>query len=411
MLDVIDRRGDPAFIADRGGLYTERYFDHGQDVILNPLDSRSVGWSPLAEMRNEFDAESISRSIVPPRPGQNAEFAEFAANFLSGVLVYCWREGLKNRDVLRLVQSAAPDELRSVLAGHPAVGLLGEGAERLFGTVRGDASTACSSLARLHPDAGADAFSIRRWVTGQGRGRLFFPYQADQLRALRSLVSTMADVFAESVLSLPPSFSRRIWLVLDEFASLGKVDQMENFLTNSRKNGGCAVLGMQSIAQVRDLYGREASQSMLSSISTSLYLRQPDPETADWVSRALGDRQIIRTMKSGGASDSYHGSTNSQNWSQQVSIERAVLPAELLRLADGVGFLTLAGNYPHARVSLSLPEKREPRAESFIPAPLRPSRLLDVPDAPASRASRPTLGGPVSAATPPAPAAPPEFDL
>lgn len=376
MLDVVDRRGDPAFVADRLGIYTARYYDPDRgDVILNPADARATAWSPLAELRDEHDAEAVARSLVPQQGGDGAEWASYAATFTAGLLSHCLREGLPNSEFLRLVQQAEPGELRQALRGHAAQGLLAEGAERMLGSVRGIASTACAPLARLDPDAGPGSFSIRRWVADGAQGRLFFPYAADQLRALRGLIAAQADVFAQAVLSLPPSFERRIWLVLDEFASLGRVSEMENFLTNSRKNGGCPILGMQAVAQVRELYGRDAAQAMLSSISTSLFLRQPDPETADWASRAIGERQVLRTLRSGGSSESTHGDGSSENWSQQVAQERAVLPAELQRLPDAVGYLVIAGGYPIAHVGLSLPEERGDRAQALVAAPPRPMRI------------------------------------
>lgn len=378
MLDVLDARGDRAFVADRLGIYTARYYDPDRgDVILNPADARATAWSPLAELRNEHDAEAVARSLVPQQGSgsDGAEWSGYASTFVAGLLWYCLREGLNNGEFLRLVQAAEPAELRQALRGHAAQGLLTEGAERMLGSVRGIASTACAPLARLDPDGGPGSLSIRRWVAEGTPGRLFFPYSADQLRALRGLIAAQADVFAQAVLSLPPSFDRRIWLVLDEFASLGRVSEMENFLTNSRKNGGCAILGMQAVAQVRDQYGRDAAQAMLSSISTSLFLRQPDPETADWASRAIGERQVLRTLRAGGSSESTQGEASSENWSQQVAQERAVLPAELQRLPDAVGYLVIAGGYPIAHLGLSLPEQRADRAQALVAAPPRPMRI------------------------------------
>ena len=375
ILDVLHGRGDAAFISDRSGIYTARYFNPARgDVILNPFDARAVAWSPLAEMRSEIDAETIAKSLVPDAAeSSNAEWRQYAQLLAEGVLLRCWREGRTNSEIARLVRHASLQELEQVLAGHAAAGLVAEENAKMFANVRGIASTYTSSLSRLSPGAGRDAFSIREWVQKDNGGRIFWNFQSNQLRPARALIGAQADIFSDSLMSLPPSSSRRVWLVLDEFASIGKVSGMENFLTNARKYGGSAILGMQSISQVRSLYGKEDSTSMLSSISTRLALRAPDPETAEYLSRGVGDRQVLRKLRSGGSAESLTGGSRHQNWSQQVAQERAVMPAEILRLPDLHGFLTLSGDLPHARVELSLPESRPDAAPAYVPLPPAPA--------------------------------------
>ena len=378
ILDVLDQRGDGGFVADRSGIYAARYYSSERDIILNPFDARSIAWSPLAEMHDEYDADTIAKSLIPDASGDAGEWNRYAQNFVGGVLLHCWKTGATNREVVRLVQSAGLPELREILSGHAhaSAGLLAEGNEKMFGSVRGIASTYTSALSRLPPDAARDAFSIRDWVARQGagtapgrRGRIFWNYQSNQIQPARALIAAQADIFSGAVVSLPPSASRRMWLVLDEFASLGRVASMEDFLTNARKYGGCAILGMQSISQVHSLYGRDNATSMLSSISTRLVLRAPDPETAEYSSKGMGDAQIVRTLRSGGSAESAGGDSAHENWSQQVATERVVLPAEIARLRDLTGYLSLSGDYPHAGVVLPLPETRADRAAAFEPAP------------------------------------------
>ena len=50
-------------------LATRYYSEERGDVILNPLDSRCVAWSPLAEIRNLADCMAIARSICPTGEG------------------------------------------------------------------------------------------------------------------------------------------------------------------------------------------------------------------------------------------------------------------------------------------------------------------------------------------------------
>ena len=399
MLDVIYPRGDSGFIADRNGSYTARYFNPETDVILNPLDARAVEWSPLAEMQHDYDADTIAKSLIPDAIGDAGEWNRYAQNIMSAILLHCWKNDLPNSEVVRLAQQANMEELAKIFAGTPAIGLLQN--DKMFGSIRGIVSTYTSGMNRLIQTAGRDSFSIKKAVAGgygEGEARfIFFPYLADQMKPLRTIISAMADIYADSVMVLPPSFDRRFWLVLDEFASLGRVESMENFLTNARKHGGSAILGMQSISQVHALYGRENATSMLSSVSNSLTLRAPDAETAEYLSKGFGDKQILRVIQSGGTSSNAQGDSSSSNWSQQIVTERLVLPAEISSLPDLCGYIKLSGDLPCAPIRLGLPAHREPVAQAFEPAarPVTqaapPERAKDAPEQPGKPAPEPEL--------------------
>ena len=390
MLDVIYPRGDSGFVADRNGSYTARYYNPDRDIILNPLDGRAVEWSPLAEMHQEYDAETIAKSLIPDAVGDAGEWNRYAQVIMSAILLHCWKLDLSNSEIVRLAQQADMRELARVFEGQAAIGLLQN--EKMFGSIRGIVSTYTAGLNRLIQSAGRDAFSIKKAVAGgygEGEARfMFFPYLSDQMKPLRTIISGMADIYADSVMVLPPSFDRRAWLVLDEFASLGRVESMENFLTNARKHGGSALLGMQSISQVHALYGRENATSMLSSVSNSLTLRAPDSETSEYLSKGFGDKQILRVMQSGGSSSNAQGDSSSSNWSQQIVTERLVLPAEISSLPDLCGYIKLSGDLPCSPLRLALPGQRQPVAAAFEPT-ARPTtqaepleRVKDTPEQP-----------------------------
>ncbi len=364
MLDIIATRGrgDRCFIADRQGVYCERFFGSSEDgettndVILNPLDARSVAWSPLAEIQGEWDCEGISQSMIPDAQGESGEWNKYAQAVIGAILRHCWKYGLDNAEIYRLAVIADIPELRKIAEGTAAAGLLAKGNEKMFGSVRGIVSTYLSPYQYLCPGAGREAFSIKSWVQS-GKGWAFFNYRGDQRKALAPLIAASIDIFNAGVMSLSPDeHGRRVWLIADEFASLGRVGSMEDFLTNARKQGGVAILGMQSISQVWAVYGRENAQSMLSSIGTWTVLRTPDADTSEYLSRFLGDHQVMRIVNSGGSNEGPQGSSSHNNWSQQYQNERIVMPSELQNLPNLDGFLNLAGHYPICPIRLPIPQ-------------------------------------------------------
>ncbi|MDA8260700.1 MAG: type IV secretion system DNA-binding domain-containing protein [Betaproteobacteria bacterium] len=375
MMPTMIKRGDRAFIADRSGLFVSRYYNpKNGDVILNPLDSRAVSWSPLAEIKNPWDCKTIAKSLVPDTAGEGTagEFQKYAQTFLQSILTYCFENGLANSDIYHLAVQANIDELREKLGDTPAAAQIAEGNERMFGSIRAIVATYVDPIEYLHPHAGVNGFSIKDYVlNGKSKGRIFFNYMPDQMDMMKAMVATCMDIFALSVMSLPENpHGRRIWIIADEFASLGRVQSMENYLTNARKHGGSAILGLQNISQFFQLFGEHSAKTMLTSMASWLILRAADPDTAEFMSKAIGDKQISRTITNTSDTSSNDGGSSTTSQNQQINIERAVLPSELSALPDLVGYIRL-GDLPTAKVKLRLPGHAEPVAEPYVPAEMR----------------------------------------
>jgi type IV secretory pathway TraG/TraD family ATPase VirD4 len=170
-------------------------------------------------------------------------------------------------------------------------------------------------------------------------------------------------VIASAVLSLNPSSERRIWLVIDELAALGKLASLESALTMGRKNGLCVVAGLQSIAQLDRIYGRESAQVLRACFRNLLVLAisKTDPDTAEAMSRALGEQEVRREEET----RSHGSSGNSRSHSVRHATERVVMPAEISGLPNLVGFLALAGDSAIQRITLT-PQRREMVTEPYL---------------------------------------------
>ncbi len=192
---------------------------------------------------------------------------------------------------------------------------------------------------------------------------MFLTWRADMQTALAPLLATWVDITTNAALTLPPDPARRVWLVLDELAALGKLNGLESALTLGRKHGLCIIAGLQSTAQLDRLYGKDAATVLRSCFRSMLVLAiaKADPATADELSRALGERELLRheVSRSSGAS----GLGESQNLRRAQ--ERLVLPSEIASLPNLDGFLALAGDEPVRRVRL-MPRQRETVTDGFV---------------------------------------------
>jgi hypothetical protein len=82
MLALMRQRSDFRVIClDRNAELLERFFSEERDIIFNPKDSRSIGWSHVSEKANP---ETIAASLIPDDP-KDRFFSEAAKSLISDI--------------------------------------------------------------------------------------------------------------------------------------------------------------------------------------------------------------------------------------------------------------------------------------------------------------------------------------
>lgn len=358
MLTGIVARGDRAIICDPQGSYLSSFGQEG-DCLLNPFDCRSERWCLFNEIRRDYDAERIARSVVPDGKGDAAAWNGYAQTLLAEILRMLIRSGESSTEqLLHWATVASPEEMGKRLAGTPAVGLFDAEAAKALASTRYILASHLVPMRHLRDGA----FSLRHWLEAE-QGSLYLTWRTDMQTALSPLLSTWVDVLASAVLSLPPDPNRRLWLVIDELAALGRLSSLETALTMGRKHGLCIVAGLQSTAQLDRIYGKDAAQVLRACFRNLLVLgiAKTDPDTAEAMSRALGEQEVRQAEESRSSGDLGQGRTSSVRQYR----ERVVLPAEIAALPDLTGYLALAGDKPIRKVRLN-PQLREMVTEPYM---------------------------------------------
>lgn len=346
LLDCICARGDRALIVDPNGAYAAQFFEPG-DVILNVFDKRSPGWSPFAEVRKPYDFDKLARSIVPDAQGPEAAWAFFSQALIAEVMRALVREGRgTTADLVQTLTTQPAEDLARLVAGTAAAGLFDKEAARALASTRFVIASHLKPFEYLKPGD----FSLRNWLEASDGSskRIYITWREDMTASLAPLIACWVDIVCTAVLSLAPDPERRLWLLLDELATIGKVSSLEHALTKGRKHGLCCVAGVQSIAQLERLYGRETATVLRSCFRNfcAFALAKADPDTAETFSRALGEREVDRAVPS----QTRGASGASESVSVQRVRERLLLPSELAELPDLTAYLCLAGPEPARRV-------------------------------------------------------------
>jgi hypothetical protein len=155
----------------------------------------------------------------------------------------------------------------------------------------------------------------------------------------------------------------RVWIVIDELATVRRLQHLEDILTRGRKRGVAVVVGFQAVPQLRTLYGRDTTATLLAAPAVKLFLRTGEPETARWCSDAIGKREVIRPIESETAGP--EDLRDAISVSYQRKEEALVLASEIQQLPALQGYLSVAG-YDVASVTFPvLPAV--PSQAGFIP--------------------------------------------
>jgi type IV conjugative transfer system coupling protein TraD len=345
LLDQIRGRGERAIIYDKGCDFMEEFFLPDHDILLNPMDNRGEAWDLWQECRDSADFDNLAAAQIPMPLSTADPFWINAAKTIFSAAAFEMRKD-SDRSVLKLLKyllTADLDVLQTYLKGTVAETLVSEKIEKTAISIKSVLATYLKSMKYIKE--GKSAFSIRQWVQNDaGSNWLFITSLGDKHETLKPLITSWLDIAINTLLSLPKDYNRRIWIILDEVTSLQQLPYLTQTLAESRKFGGCAILGLQNISQLSKLYGQDGAREISSLINTRAMFRQPDPDVAKWSALNFGET-ITDEVREG---LSYGANTMRDGISiNRVETTKAVINfSEVMSLGDLQAFLRLPGKFP-----------------------------------------------------------------
>lgn len=351
LLPQIRNQMQRAVIIDTTGAFVDRYYRQNQDIILNPFDVRSSSWHPWIECRDNFDYEALAESFIPQSYSDHEKYWNTAARSLFSSVLFKLKNSRKTSELNQWLLYESLSRLSAFVKGTKAASHIDINSERTASSVRSVASAHLESLEFITDTE--TPFSIRDWMHNGSEGSwLFLTAKPSQRSALNPLLSCWFSVAMRSLLHLEPDLHRRIWFIIDELPSLHRLKDLEFFLSEGRKYGGCALLALQSPSQLEALYGPEITRTIIGNCGTKVIFSEQDPEIAAKISKAFGEREIKEYQKglSYGANDVRDG----VNLTLQTRQQQLISPSEIQFLKKNEAFVRLPGNYPITQIKLPI---------------------------------------------------------
>jgi len=403
LLLQILQEGHRALIFDRKGEFTSK-LPVQSARLLAPWDRRSARWDIAQDVRTRADARLVASLFV--QESKDPMWSHAARSILSGLMVALatQRPGrwgfselaqalqLPDERVAQILSQHAPESARTMqaLAGKSKT------AQGIMITLE-SYMAAIFDLARAEADSlQAPRFSVQRWLKSDNEPRVVILQGSERhelmARALASSITSLAIAHISDP-SFPEVRARsgadwRTYFVLDEFPQLGKLEAVETLISVCRAKGARAILGIQDIGQVIQIYGKEIADTWFSQLSVKFVGNTAPGNTAQWLSDMLGDEELDmpqRSLSAGGQG----GATTSLSW--QRTSRRVIQPAQFstdlsASPAGVVGLLQVSGWPGVYRLRwpiTPLPTLREgvvPAAWTRAPAP-PPRRPAEQPPA------------------------------
>lgn len=324
-------RGDGVIVLDVKGDMTASL--PGDPVLIAPQDARSAVWDVASDCRTKQDARELAARIIPA--SSDPMWSDAAREIFTACTVHLqqtkgpdwtWRDlqetaTLGADKLLDIAKRCHPNAIRSLETPESRT------TQGILSTFQSHMNVV-ATLADAWDENDNERFSVTGWLKNPAPFRPVILQQDGRYPKLSAawmggLISLLASAVGSP--ALEESRLRRIWLFLDEFPQLPRLDQFPTLIDLGRSKGIITVIGAQDIAQLRETYGRNRGDSWMSMIGTQIVTRLNLSHAAKEISALIGDQEIEKPVKS--RTQTPNG-TN-VTWRKERERKPAVSPSDL----------------------------------------------------------------------------------
>lgn len=334
VLGQIFARNDKLVLYDTKGDFTAAYPDA---LLIAPWDSRSPPWNIAKDCRTDAQARELAHRFISDT--KEPMWADGTRAILTALIIKLQTEkGVEWtwQDLASLISLASQDSRTleaAVTRYNPSqsgVVLGGESSQtvRSFMITLGASAALIAQLAVAWKNSN-QGVSFTDWlhherpkyrqIILQGDGR----YESLAKAYISSILSLLTQEIQSPAFS--DSSSRKIWFILDEAPTLGKVDIFP-LITVGRSKGIRVIAAFQDQSQIKEVFGNNVASTWSTSAGTMIIFKMNRGDTANWIAEDLiGEHTVLRDQVS--TSYTRDGKTSQRS---QISVDIPLLhPSQL----------------------------------------------------------------------------------
>ncbi|MBV7300286.1 type IV secretion system DNA-binding domain-containing protein [Enterovibrio paralichthyis] len=381
---------DKAIIYDKARAFVSYFYNADNDIILNPLDSRSPDWNIHAEATDATHYDAIAEAMIPLPKGQEPYWSLAARTIFSKTaLRFAQAREYRMRPLLLKLYSTTLEEMAAMLQGTEAGALLDMNNPKTGESIRSVMSTYIKCLGYckdngvlVDPDTGIQdksrLFSITEWVKNdERRGFIFITVKGEHSATLKPLITTFYNVAIVAGMSLSPSKTRRLFVMMDELPSINKLPALTSGAAELRQFGFSFVLGWQLYSQLEEVWGTSGAQTVSGLLNTRIQFNPgTEPANVKHASEQFGSYTVL--MPDEGYSFGVGVYRDGANLKYKEDKRACVTPSAISIVPPLNGFIRLAGGmFPVSPFSVPYHEP-DTIAKDLIDRPLEELALGDM---------------------------------
>jgi hypothetical protein len=326
---------DPFVVFDYKGEYQESFehdYEHENLIYLSSTDATEY-WNLFAEIEREADIDEIGRALFPHTDGSEF-FSQAGRQLFVAVVTYLHREAQAsdttptNADLVAFVQSTDKQEMHERLTDHSdltaAASAIDPDSERQAAGVYANFQQVIADLFR-GDFAEAGEFSIREYMDDPQGRTLLLDFPITEGDAVQPAFRFFIDWAARFALA----DDQDTYFVLDEFARLPGLRKIGDLINAGRGRNTQILLGVQSVAQLHDTYGKDRANALLSGLVQSVIMRVGDAASVEYAQSQIGREKQRRSVP-------VHDRNGRSVGRQELQDEtHPIVESDLERLDDG----------------------------------------------------------------------------
>lgn len=298
-------------------------------ALVSPWDARSYVWDVAADLTSSQDATRFVQSIIPSKEG------DFWSSASQSVAVGVVHELIHDKqhkkvnwgfDTLAKRLLMDPYELKDVLEKYYPAGarLMADPSSttalNVLQTVTAHTRVITQLAEAWGNGDGRKKLSLKKWARDDYKGRRQIILQAGpDADMTRRYIAAMLNCVTPQVLGLPDNEEgRTIAFVLDEFTSIGKLEDVGRLVSIGRSKGVTVFLGFQAIDQVKSVYGNDFAAGLMSMTGIHIICQTAMGETQNMLAEHFKKRRVSMTT--------YSRSSSGISVSQHEEQRQVVLP-------------------------------------------------------------------------------------
>lgn len=369
--NALQMLGSYIFTDPKGELYDRTagiFKKHGYEVhVINLADPKySDGYNPLSHIRGTTDVDIIAKIIskkdeVGGKKGSDPFWDQTSEALLKALMYYV----LLTRPVeehslascLALVRLGGENEGSDLIDLFMSLPFENP-ARRAFETIRlGSEKTFSNILVSLA--AKLEAFDSEEIAALTSTNTIEFEDLAKKKSVVyfitpesHSTYDFLMNIFFSQLFQRLYEYGDKnggslpvpMFLILDEFANIGRIPNFERILSTCRSKKLHISIILQSIDQLMEIYDEKVTENIMANCSTHVFLGTNAQRTLETFSKQLGEKTITRDNVSRSTDRDSH--TSGHSYSDQVMGRALMTPDELRRMNKDECIILIQGMRP-----------------------------------------------------------------